>query len=224
MGSPIPILFRDEHLLVVDKPSGLLSVGVAEAKRTLQQVLVAEGLRVLPVHRLDREVSGAIVFALDEETRAALEALFRERRLRKTYWALARGRLRQREGELKFPLLEERGMARVSARGKPSTTRYRTLREHARATELEIDLVTGRYNQIRVHFAHAGHPLVGETKYARRKEDPFGFPRVALHSWKLSLEHPRTGAALDIECPLSTDLLALLERARSNGGRPQARA
>ncbi len=224
MGNPIPILFRDEHLLVADKPSGLLSVGAGTTGRTLQQVLAEQGLRVLPVHRLDREVSGAILFAFDEETRAALEARFRERRVQKTYWALARGRPPQRQGELEFPVLEERGMARVSGRGKPSTTRYRTLREHPRATELEIDLVTGRYNQIRVHFAHAGCPLVGETKYARRKEDPFAFPRVALHSWKLSLEHPRTGAALDLECPLSADLCALIERAERGGDRPQARA
>ena len=213
MGAPIPILYRDEHLLVADKPRGLLSVATpGTGGRTLPQVLGEQGARVLPVHRLDREVSGAILFALSEEMRAALEALFRERRIEKTYWALVRGRPPRAEGEIKFPILEERGHARVSARGKPSTTRYRTLAEHGAVTEVEIDLVTGRTNQIRVHFAHAGAPLVGETKYARRKDDPLRAQRVALHARRIAFEHPASGAPFEAEAPLPADLLGLIQK------------
>ena len=110
------------------------------------------------------------------------------------------------QGELKFPILEERGRARVSARGKPSHTSYRTLREHRLATEVEIDLRTGRYNQIRVHFAHAGCPLIGETKYARRKEDPLRSARVALHAWRLTFEHPLRREPVAVEAPLPPPL------------------
>ena len=211
MGAPISILHRDEHLLVADKPPGLLSVAAENAGgRTLLGVLAEQGFEVRPVHRLDREVSGAILFALDDDTREALEALFRERQIEKTYWALVRGRPPRPEGEIKFPLLVERGHARVSARGVPATTRYRTLREHELATEVEIDLVTGRTNQIRVHFAHAGAPLVGETKYARRKDDPLRARRVALHAQRIAFAHPAGGARVEVEAPLPDDLRRLV--------------
>lgn len=216
MRAPIPILYQDEHLLVASKPPGVLSVGASEGERALPELLAAEGLDVLPVHRLDRDVSGAILFAKDEATRAALEELFRARALRKVYWALAQGRVEPSDGAWTRPILEEGGFARVSALGKPATTRYRTLRSLATSTELEVDLVTGRYNQIRLHAAHAGHPLVGERKYARGKDSPVRSRsrRVALHAWRLELPHPITGARLELEAPLPEDLVELRERAR----------
>ena len=115
--------------------------------------------------------------------------------------------------EFKDPILDEGHFARISARGKPSTTCWRTLARHARATEVEIELVTGRYNQIRLHFAHHGHPLVGERKYARGKDDPLGCKRVALHAWRIELEHPCGGAPLAVEAPLPVDLRELVARA-----------
>jgi 23S rRNA pseudouridine1911/1915/1917 synthase len=214
--TPLSILHRDEHLLAVSKPAGVLSVPAPGADGpALPELLAREGLRVLPVHRLDRDVSGLVLFALDEETRAALEQQFRERAIEKTYWALAQGRVRPTDGAFHFPILEEGSFARVSARGKKSTTRYRTLEALSRTTVVEIDLVTGRYNQIRVHFAHAGFPLVGERKYARGKDSPVRFPsrRVALHSWRVALTHPRSGRKLEVEAPLPEDLRELVERA-----------
>jgi RluA family pseudouridine synthase len=211
----LSILHRDEHLLVVDKPSGLLSVGGARG-RGVAEALADLGISARPVHRLDREVSGALLCAAGDAPRAALEDLFREQRIRKTYWALVRGRPPARAGELAFPILEERDRARVSSRGKPARTRYRTLRELSLATELEIELVTGRRNQIRVHFAHAGAPLVGETKYARRGEDPLRARRVALHAWRLAFVHPVTGRELEVEAPLPAELVELVELARGH--------
>lgn len=216
MRAPIPILHEDEHLLVADKPAGVLSVRFGE-ERGLPELLAEEGKRVLAVHRLDREVSGAILFARDEATRAALEELFRARGVTKTYWAMAQGRVKPADGAWTFPILEERGQARVSALGKRSQTRYRTLRDHGIATELEIDLVTGRYNQIRLHAAHAGFALVGERKYARGKDASVRFKsrRVALHSWRLSFVHPLTKERIDAEAPLPNDLLELVQELRS---------
>ena len=210
MAESLPILHRDEHLLVVDKPPGVLSVP------ELPELLARAGITALPVHRLDRDVSGALLLALDEQTRAALEALFRERAVKKTYWALAQGKVRPAQGSWQFPILEDGPLARVSALGLKSQTRYRTLEALPGSSVLEIDLVTGRKNQIRLHAAHAGFPLAGERKYARGKDATLRFRsrRVALHAWRLELAHPRTGKPLRVEAPLPADLVDLLARAR----------
>lgn len=217
MSEALPILHRDEYLLVVDKPAGVLSVpDKSSGESSLVELLARTGLRVIPVHRLDRDVTGLVLFAFDEETRAALEALFRERAVKKTYWALAQGKVKPPQGAWQFPILEEGAHSRVSALGLKSHTRYRTLEALPAASVLEIDLVTGRKNQIRLHAAHAGFPLAGERKYARGKDATVRFRsrRVALHAWKLELVHPRTGAKLELEAPLPADLLELLDRAR----------
>jgi 23S rRNA pseudouridine1911/1915/1917 synthase len=210
LSESVPILHRDEHLLVVDKPAGMLSVP------ELPEQLARAGIAALPVHRLDRDVTGALILAFDEATRAALEVLFRERAVKKTYWALAQGIVRPAQGAWQFPILEDGPLARVSALGLKSQTRYRTLEVLPGASVLEIDLVTGRKNQIRLHAAHAGFPLAGERKYARGKEATLRFRsrRVALHAWRLEFAHPRTGKPLRIEAPLPSDLLELLARAR----------
>jgi len=210
LSASIPILFRDARLVVVDKPAGVLSVP------ELPELLARQGIEALPVHRLDRDVSGALILALDEQTRAALEALFRERAVQKTYWALAQGIVRPPQGAWRFPILEDGPLARVSALGLKSETRYRTLEALPAASVLEIDLVTGRKNQIRLHAAHAGFPLAGERKYARGKDASVRFRsrRVALHAWRLEFAHPHTGATLKVESPLPADLRELLERTR----------
>lgn len=217
MNEPIPILYRDRYLLVANKPAGVLSVadrGAAEP--ALPELLARDGSAAIPVHRLDRDVSGALLFALDEETRAALEALFRARVVQKTYWALAQGKVQPAQGAWHFPILEDGPLARVSALGLKSLTRYRTLEAMPAASVLEIELVTGRRNQIRLHAAHAGFPLAGERKYARGKDATLRFRsrRVALHAWRLAFVHPRSGKELRVEAPLPADLLDLLERAR----------
>ena len=211
MRAPIPILFEDEQLLVADKPAGLLTV--AGDGPSLETRLAEQGVVARAVHRLDRDVSGCVLCVKDPALRPALEDLFRERALAKTYWALAQGSLAKDAGEWSFPILEERGQARVSARGRPARTRWRVLARFAHATELEIDLVTGRYNQIRVHSSHAGHPLVGERKYAEGKRDPLRAGRLALHAWRLAFPHPTSGEPLAVEAPLPSELARLREEA-----------
>jgi 23S rRNA pseudouridine1911/1915/1917 synthase len=204
------LLYEDDDLLVVDKPAGLLSVPTPGARgRTLLDVLAESGREVLAVHRLDREVSGCVLLARHERARAALDALFRERALEKIYVAIVLGRLPKPAGDWKDPILDEGSYARVSARGKKSVTRWKVTAQHALAAEVEIELVTGRYNQIRVHFAHHGHALVGDRKYGRGKDDPFRFPRVALHSARLAFAHPLREREVRVEAPLPPDLREL---------------
>jgi len=215
----LTVLHQEDRLLIVDKPAGLASVTDPRAPgRSVPEWLAEQGLESLPVHRLDREVSGALLLARDPEALHALQELFRARAVDKVYWGMAAGQLEPMAGELSFPILDDPGGARVSALGKPARTRYRTLERHARASELELLLLTGRKNQIRVHLAHAGHPLVGERKYGRGKDAvlPFRSRRVALHAWRLAFEDPWSGKKLAIEAPLPADLLELRERARES--------
>ena len=203
-------------MLVVVKPAGVLSVPDSGAEaRSVPELLAEQGLHALPVHRLDRDVSGVLLLARDEATRAVLQDQFRAGSVRKFYWGMASGALEPAAGELSFPILEEPQGARVSARGKPARTRYRTLARFARSSELELELLTGRKNQIRVHLAHAGHALVGERKYARGRDAvlPLRSRRVALHAWRLACTHPADGRKLLFEAPLPEDLLELRARA-----------
>ncbi|HTF90603.1 MAG TPA: RNA pseudouridine synthase [Planctomycetota bacterium] len=209
----LTIVYADEELLVADKPAGVLTVASETEGASLESLLAEQGMPARAVHRLDRDVSGCVLCARDPRIVPALEDLFRERKLQKIYWALAQGHVEPAKGQWKFPLLEERGMARVSARGKPSTTLYKTLARFPLATELEIELVSGRYNQIRVHAAHVGHALAGERKYARGKDDPLRAPRVALHSWRLEFEHPTSGVLVRAQAALPDDLVRLREAA-----------
>ena len=210
------VLHTDDALLVVDKPSGLLSVPTPGASGpTLLDLLSEAGQDARPVHRLDRDVSGALLCARDEATAAALEDLFRQRALRKTYWALVQGRPQRMEGVFTDAILDQGSFARVSSRGKPARTEWRTVQRYPSTTELEVDLITGRKNQIRLHFAHYGHPLVGERKYARGRDDPLKSKRVALHALRLEFEHPASGERLVVEAPLPAELKGLRSRARS---------
>jgi 23S rRNA pseudouridine1911/1915/1917 synthase len=215
----VDVLYADDRLVVVSKPHGMLSVPSPGARgTTVVQALRAQGVDALPVHRLDRDASGAMVLARDDETRARLEDLFRGRKVGKTYWALVQGRLSKRAGSFTEPILDAGSHARISPKGKPAVTRWATRRAFANVTEVGIDLETGRYNQIRLHFAHAGHALVGETKYARRKDDPLRSGRLALHSERIAFPHPWTGRPVDVAAPLPEELAALLERAARAGG------
>jgi 23S rRNA pseudouridine1911/1915/1917 synthase len=227
LATPLTLLHEDDRLVVVAKPPRLLSVPTPGADGpALPAVLARQGLDVLPIHRLDREVSGAILFAKDEETRELLDAQLRDRAIEKTYWAMAQGRVKPRDGAFHFPILEEGAWARVSARGKKSTTRYRTLEPLPAATIVEIDLVTGRHNQIRIHFAHAGFPLVGERKYARGSESPIRAPsrRIALHAWRLAFVHPYSGVRIEVEAPLPPDLVQLVAVATARASKEPSKS
>ncbi len=212
---PLPILFEDERLVVVAKPVGILSVPDARAGvKSVPELLASQGISALAAHRLDRDVSGALVLARDEETRAELEQAFREQRVTKTYWALVVGAPRKEAGTWSMPILKEGSHARVSSSGESARTDYRLLRRVGPVSELELALFTGRYNQIRVHAAHSGTPLVGERKYAKGSDDPLRANRLALHAWKLAFEHPWTLARVEVEAPIPGELGKLVLKAK----------
>jgi 23S rRNA pseudouridine1911/1915/1917 synthase len=196
----LKIVYEDDDLLVVHKPAGLLTVATPhEREHTLYAMLrdyLAEsrrGEKLYIVHRLDRFVSGLLVFAKTETAKSTLQSQFRKHSLDRRYWAIVEGRVATEEGTIKTRLAENQARRMHSTddptAGKEAVTHYRVLRRFPSATALEIRLETGRKNQIRVHLSELGHPIVGDRAYGSTREE---LGRMGLHAFLLEIEHPRT--------------------------------
>lgn len=217
---PVTILHEDEHLLVCAKPPGLLTVAPPRSRGSTEETLVDRLRReghpeALPVHRLDRETTGVIALARDPQTRDRLMDLFKARQVRKTYLAVVQGHPRPATGTLSFPIKDLGATAIIASDGLPATTNYRTLETVGPCALLELELLTGRHNQARLHLAHVGHPLVGERKYALGREAVVRHKRAALHAFRLVFTPPGGSAELAFEAPLPVDLQNLLEKLRA---------
>ena len=218
----LAIVFQDHDLLVIDKPAGLVvHPGSGNWAGTMLNALLHHAPQVerLPragiVHRLDKDTSGLLVVAKNEATQLALVRQLQARTVKRTYLALARGRV-EREGSVDAPIgrhpVHRTRMAVVPG-GKPAVTHYKPVERFAAHTLLECRLETGRTHQIRVHLASIGHPLEGDATYAGRGPQAFG--RQALHAWRLAFLHPTSGVEVAFESPLPDDFKALLERLRA---------
>jgi 23S rRNA pseudouridine1911/1915/1917 synthase len=204
--APLRLVHEDEHLLVVDKPAGLLTIATeAERRRTAYRVLgdwlrARSGQRIFVVHRLDRETSGLLVFAKSLWAKRSLQAQFEARTPERIYLARVEGVIREPEGTLTSRLVENRALrvrpTRDPRRGKDAITRYRVLNRSRESTLIELELVTGRRGQIRAQLAAAGHPVVGDREYGSR-HDPLG--RVCLHATRLGFAHPSGGQRVVFE-------------------------
>lgn len=214
----LAILHEDRDILVVDKASRLLTVSPdAPSERTAHFLLndyVRKGNpksknRVWIVHRLDKDTSGVLVFAKSEEAKRFLQDEWQS--FTKTYYAVVHGVPANKEGVVRSYLAENRVFVVYSvdnpADGKLAVTRYKVVREASERSLLEIELETGRKNQIRVHCAEMGCPVVGDKKYGARKA---GSHRLALHAARLTLVHPFTKAWMTFEAPLPDDFRNLL--------------
>lgn len=225
----LQILFEDPDLFVVAKPPGLLTVprdGGANddtVLRRLEQALGAGQRGSLHlVHRIDRWTSGLVVVARNPQAKAGLIEQFRRREPRRTYFAIVHGKIEENAGVWEDRLARSNQRSRIQRIARPGEASVEAIshfrveeRFGPRATRLAVDLVTGQQNQIRVQTALRGFPLVGETLYDRsEKARSIRFSRQALHAQQLSLCHPRTGQALDFDCPIPEDLEVLSTRLR----------
>ena len=211
---PVPIVFEDRHLLVADKPPGLLTHGPRGAAGTSLYALLkghvqtrtAGRQELWVVHRLDREVSGLVVFARSAQAQQRLKANWPQ--TRKRYAALVEGRPPADSGTVRTYLKESPGRKMVvtdDPKGaKPAVTHYRVEKPLGDYTLLEIDIETGRKNQIRVHLAHLGCPVVGDRRYGA---DAAVVRRIRLHARYLALPHPVTGRELSFDSPLPRGFL-----------------
>jgi len=217
------VLYQDEYCIAVNKPHGLLVHRTSMSNDKdflLQRVRDQSGKKVYPVHRLDRPTSGVVLFAFSKEIVAEFFRVFRERDVKKTYLALVRG-WTDDSGVIDSPLRT------TSGKEQDALTLYKTIArtevdipvgpyEKARYSLVEIDLKTGRTHQIRRHFAHLRHPLIGDTTHGDGRHnqmfrDKFNSHRLMLAASKLELRHPFTGKELDIEAPLETGFKTVLQ-------------
>lgn len=211
------LLYRDEDLLIVDKSPGLLSVPTDEGGddsllERLPQVVKGQ---IFPVHRLDRFTSGVLAFARTAAARRALIDQFSAHTITRRYLALTRGVPTPKKGSYRSYLASDaRRVQRSVARGhgELAITHYQIVEELRGAAVVSVQLETGKRNQIRVHFAEAGYPLVGEHRYGAVKDK--GFDRQALHAAELELRHPRHGNPVSAASPLPDDMRGFVESAR----------
>ena len=224
---PLDILFEDQSLLVLNKPAGLVVHPAAgHEEHTLVNALLHHCRGSLSgiggvarpgiVHRLDKETSGCLVVAKNDETHLALSAQFAKRQVEKIYNAIVCGELARESGEIRaaiarHPSHRKRMAARDDDSGRAAHTSYRVLERLNSATLVEAQLHTGRTHQIRVHFQFLGHPLVGDEIYGARQNvrlkelTNYAAPRVMLHARELSFVHPRTEEEMTFEAPLPED-------------------
>jgi 23S rRNA pseudouridine1911/1915/1917 synthase len=224
------IAYEDQHLLVVDKPAGVVvHPARGHPQGTLSQALAGlaaggeEPLRAGIVHRLDRDTSGLLVVARSEAVHRALRSILSSRRLRREYLALVDGHPSSRSGTIDAPIGRDRRERTVMS---IDTDAPREARTHFEVEELlgqsallRVTLETGRTHQIRVHLSAIGLPVCGDPVYGVR--DRYGLQRQFLHAARLGFEHPVTGEPIDVRSPLPRDLAAALERARDAGGQKE---
>ena len=196
----LTILFEDRDILVVNKTNGLLTVSTDREKEKTAYFLLNDYVRkgnarsknrVFIVHRLDRDTSGVLVFAKNEKAKRYLQDKWKE--FEKIYFAVVYGKLQEKDGLITSYLLENKAhrmySVNDSAKGKFSKTGYKVVKESKKFSLIEINLFTGRKNQIRVHFSEKGHPLVGDKIYGKIDK---GIKRLALHAASITLSHPFT--------------------------------
>jgi len=214
---PLEILFEDSDLIVINKPAGIVvHPGAGHREHTLVNALLHHcpnlsgiGGKERPgiVHRLDKETSGCLVIAKNDQAHQGLAIQFAARSVEKIYLAIIAGKLRKTAGVIEEKIgrhpVDRQRMSVTSSRGRAAKTEYRVVRSSDKMSLVECQLHTGRTHQIRVHLHHLGHPVLGDKIYAPKLAKEY--PRQMLHAWKLGFQHPRTGEWKSFAAPLPND-------------------
>lgn len=214
----LEVLYEDDHLMVVNKETGI-AVHPTEAEQggTLAHAVAyhyqLQGLqiKVRHVHRLDKDTSGVLLIAKHAIAHALLDEALRERRIKRQYVAIATGVFQAKRGTINEPIGRDRHHAtrrRVSPKGDPAITHYRLIEQFGDGALLQLELDTGRTHQIRVHLSHIGHPIYGDTMYGGPR---YPIRRQALHGERLHFHHPITGEELEIIAPIPKDIESLIQ-------------
>jgi 23S rRNA pseudouridine1911/1915/1917 synthase len=227
---PLVVVYEDADVLVIDKPAGLVvHPSPGHWSGTLVNALLARDTvyggiagveRPGIVHRLDRDTSGLLIVAKNDAAQTGIMAQLKARRVKKTYPALVQGSVQASVGRIEAPIGRDpknRQRMAVIPDGRQSVTGYRVRERFPAWTLLEVDLVTGRTHQIRVHLAALGHPVAGDSVYGTgtARRGPDGLGRLFLHAWRLAFATPATGDLVRLEAPLPTELEAVLRELRA---------
>jgi 23S rRNA pseudouridine1911/1915/1917 synthase len=198
----IPISYEDPWFLIVDKPSGLLTIPAPDKKsKTLTEILNADlrekntTYRLHPCHRLDRETSGLIIYAKGKSIQKKMMQEFKDKKIKKTYVAFVQGKL--------FP---QKDKINNRIQGQSALTEYQVIERRRNFTVLKVNPLTGRKNQIRIHFKQINHPIVGEDRFSFRKDFSLKFKRLCLHAKELEFEHPITKRKIWVNSEMPCDL------------------
>jgi len=238
--SAIKVLFEDDTILVLDKPSGLLVLPdrYDPSIPNLKSLLEEDRGQIYVVHRIDRETSGVIIFAKTEESHRSLNSQFESRATEKEYLAICRGDAQNPEGDVDLPLSEDRakrGKMRVDRTdGKKAITKYSVVEQFNRFTLIEAEPRTGRTHQIRVHLSAVDLPILGDSLYGggkgfflseikpvyrKKAEEKPLLDRTALHAFRISINHPTTNQRISFEADLPKDMRIVLNYLRKFRGR-----
>jgi tRNA pseudouridine65 synthase len=216
----LEILYKDEHIVAINKPHGLLVHRTKMAKDATEFALQQLGQPVYPAHRIDRKTGGILLFALNDAVNRQLQILFAERKMSKTYLSIVRG-FSEDEGEIDYPLVSESGKTQESKTtyntlakaelnvpfGKHSTSRY---------SLVKVVPETGRMHQIRKHLAHILHPIIADRAHGCNKQnrlfkEKWAMDTMLLHAWKLSFDHPITSEKIEIKAELQSEFVRMME-------------
>ena len=222
---PLDILYQDKDIVVINKPCGMVVHPAAgNEDGTLVNALmyhiqdlsgIGGEMRPGIVHRLDKDTSGLILIAKHDKAHLAMSEQFKSRTMEKHYRAVAYGSFSQDCGLIDAPIarhpVDRKKMAVVEG-GKPSQTEWRVLERFRGATYLDVHLLTGRTHQIRVHMQSVGHPLLGDKIYAPHIKTSVHVPRLMLHAYSLSFDHPISGKRMELVAPMPQEFTTLLEK------------
>ncbi len=232
---PIEVLYVDEDMLVVNKPSGIAVIPERfnTEKNSLQNLLEEEYGRLFIVHRIDRGTSGALCFARNEAAHKNISLQFQEHRVKKYYLAIVTGRLKERSGTVDAPIGESnsrKGSMVISKHGKDAISHYELVEEFKHASVVKVEIETGRTHQVRVHLAYIGNPLLVDELYGPApafyfssikrgykhtdEEERPTIARLTLHASELSIKHPVSGEVKTFTAPLPKDLETVLKLLR----------
>lgn len=225
---PLNVVYEDDDVIVINKPAGLVvHPAPGHPDGTLVNALlyhcggslsgIGGALRPGIVHRIDRDTSGLIIAAKNDAAHQSLSAQLQDHTLSRTYEAIVVGNLREDGGTVDAPIgrchIDRKKMAVTDHGGKPAVTHWEVLERFSGYTYVCCRLETGRTHQIRVHMAHIGHPIYGDTVYGSKKPAA-GLTGQCLHAVGLRFLHPRTGAPVELQCPLDEEFSAALEKLR----------
>ncbi|CAM3888130.1 23S rRNA pseudouridine(955/2504/2580) synthase RluC [Vibrio aquimaris] len=213
------IIYEDDHILVLNKPSGTavhggsgLKFGAIEALRALRP----QSRFLELVHRIDRDTSGILLVAKKRSALRHLQAQFRAKTVQKYYFALVMGQWKSNCKQVTAPLLknEVNSIVRVNAQGKPSETRFKIIEKFSQATLVQASPITGRTHQIRVHTQYTGHPIAWDDRYGDRRFDAYmsqvGLDRLFLHAANIKFQHPSNDQWMEVDAPMEEKLSRVL--------------